>query len=464
MYLDDHPNLCFDTAYGNLGRHGDLGYEGKSIQVCGARFSHGLSAHAPSKVKLSLDPGFQSFSCQVALNDDAPPAVSWADFQVRVDGRLCALEGFVQKGDPPRRLEVSIASAGELELVAETWRWEHCHSVWLDPRLSEKEFTPVPGKLADPLARVEFTVPCPLPRAERCIATIISPGFEDLLEDMLVSLAWRGGVPDALVVVFAIDPSKVCERIAREHGALIVPCERRGPLNSTVKSVLYSVARVIDARQFVCLDADMLVLGEIQPLFAALETTPPGSILVCREGNGHGLRDLNHAIHAVYGGRPADLGRITNGGASDGNFDLPVNDGMFAGGRTALLALDGLLRQWPGARAWVDDRKDVWWRNQFVFNLALARLNCAVELHAGFNLQLNSQEVSLEVNPIGQMDAIWQGQEVRILHFNGNGRHKYLQWREEFHQRAKTAIQGRIPLKAGHHQTNGAEHSRTSDL
>jgi hypothetical protein len=166
----------------------------------------------------------------------------------------------------------------------------------------------------------------------------------------------------------------------------------------------------------------------------------------------------------VYGGRPADLGRITNGGASDGNFDLSVNDGVFAGGRAALLALDGLLRQWSGASAWVDERKDVWWRNQFVFNLALARLDCAVELHPVFNLQLNSQEALLEVSPIGQMDAIWQGQGVRILHFNGHGRHKYLQWRDEFHQRAKAAIQGYGSLKAADLRINGAKHSCGDNL
>ena len=102
------------------------------------------------------------------------------------------------------------------------------------------------------------------------------------------------------------------------------------------KSVLYSVARIIDARKFVCLDADMLlVLGGLAPLFAALEVAPPDSILACREANGHGLRDLNHTIHAVYGGRPSDLHRIMNGANREGNFDLPVNDGLFAGSRGA---------------------------------------------------------------------------------------------------------------------------------
>ena len=35
------------------------------------------------------------------------------------------------------------------------------------------------------------------------------------------------------------------------------------------------------------------------------------------------------------GGRPSDLHRIMNGANREGNFDLPVNDGLFAGGQGA---------------------------------------------------------------------------------------------------------------------------------
>ena len=110
--------------------------------------------------------------------------------------------------------------------------------------------------------------------------------------------------------------------------------------------------------------------------------------------------------------------------AGEGNFDLPVNDGLFAGSRGALLALDGLLRRWPSASAWVDERRDICWRNQFVFNLALARLHCAVELDPVFNIQLNSQDVALSGDGEMPMSAHWRGQPVRVLHFNGGGRQK----------------------------------------
>ncbi|HET7237984.1 MAG TPA: hypothetical protein VFI76_03085, partial [Terrimicrobiaceae bacterium] len=114
----------------------------------------------------------------------------------------------------------------------------------------------------------------------------------------------------------------------------------------------------------------------------------------------------------------------------------------------ALLALDGLLRRWPSAIAWVDERRDIWWRNQFVFNLALARLRCAVELDPVFNIQLNSQDVALSGDRETAMSAHWHGQRVRVLHFNGGGRKKYAQWRAEFHSRARTSLSG-IPNNCG---------------
>lgn len=442
MFLDDHPSLEASVGYGELGRHGQLGYEGKAVLVRGTGFAHALSAHAPSRLRVPLSSPYRSFSCQVALNEDLPGGESWADFHVRVDGHVRGQASHVRRGEPPRSLEVSVDGGRELELVVETTRWEHCHSVWLEPRLSEavaRTGTPV---LEDPLRRAEILVPSPLPRAERCIATVVSAGFEPWLEGLLSSLAWRGGVPEAQRVVLAVEAGPACERIARAHGAVVIPCRRRAALNATVKSVLYSIARLVDARQFVCLDADMLVVGSLAPLFALLDAAPPDAILACREANGHGLRNLDHAIHAVYGGRPTDLQRIMGSVGGEGGYGLPVNDGLFAGNRTALLALDGLLRLWPAAAAWTDERRDVWWRNQFVFNLALAKLNCGVELDPVFNVQLNSQDVALSGNGNGSHPANWRGRPVRVLHFNGQGRHKYAPWRAEFLARSRPMHEG----------------------
>ncbi|MEZ4771301.1 MAG: class I SAM-dependent methyltransferase [Caldilineales bacterium] len=213
-----------------------------------------------------------------------------------------------------------------------------------------------------------------------------------------------------------------------------VQCRPHARVNPTVKAALYSVARIVDAEKFLCLDADMLVLGDLSPIFAALDACPAESILAVREGNARGwhtFRNLQHALTAVYGGHPQDLKRLLGTLNGEGAYELVVNDGLFAGSRSALLTLDGTIRSMPRAVGWTDARRDIWWRNQFVFNLALARLQCGVPLNNTYNIQLNSHDVELEESA-GRMRAVWYGQEARVLHFNGLGRKKYPAWRNRF--------------------------------
>src|SRR5262249_15640367 len=88
-------------------------------------------------------------------------------------------------------------------------------------------------------------------------------------------------------------------------------------------------------------------------------------------------------------------------------------------------------RTMPEAAAWADERGDIWWRNQFVFNLALARLRCGVELDAAYNVQLHTQDVRLRQEG-ARVRADWHGRAVRVLHFSGVGKHKDPEWQGLF--------------------------------
>jgi predicted O-methyltransferase YrrM len=440
-FLDSLTPVDVRVGYGALGLRGELGYDGKPVSVGRKAYAHALSTHPPARLLFDLGGRFEWFSARVALNDDVPRGSSYADFVVAADGRHVAAAPRVAAGEPPRPLNVSVAGAHRLELLVSTSRWHNSHAVWLDPLLGGGDAGGPRRSLTDCLARVDIELPTPAPRARRCVATVVSPGFEHLLEDMLGSLQAHGNCHDALLVVFAIEPDDACRRAAAKYGARLVECRRRAVLNPTVKSVLYSAARVVDAESFLCLDADMLVLGDLRPVFAALEACPRGSVLACREANGEGRTSLSKALAEVYGGRPADIARLAGRGRGEGDYTLVVNDGLYAAGREAMLALDGVIRGWESAVAWVDERADVWWRNQFVFNLALARLGCGVELSGVYNVQLNSQDVEAEVSA-GRARATWRGGQARVLHFNGGGRDKCPELRGRY-------AAAREPLRGG---------------
>lgn len=422
IYLDTIRPVQSIVGYGAVGWRGDLGYEGKSVRVGRTMFHHAISTHPPARLLFPLQGHYNSFCCRVALNDDVPSGRAHADFFVLADGIEVASAAFVESGTSPREISAPITGAQILQLCVRTSRWEYAHAVWLDPVLEAAPAAPV-ASLEDCLGRAEI-LPLPtLPCAERCVATVISPGFAGMADDMLGSLLAHGGCQDALLVLFAINPDEQCRRVAMKYGAVLAPCRARAALNPMSKALLYSAARVIDAKRFVFLDADTLVVGSIEPIFYALDACSENTVLACREGNGHGLTSLRHALETVYGGTPRDL-EILGISAEEAAYPLVVNDGVFAAGRSALLALDGVIRAIPHARAWTDGNMRVWWRNQFVFNLAIARLRCGVELDSVYNLQLHAHNIQ-PVDESVYIDAEWQGRKTRVLHFSGGAKQNY---------------------------------------
>jgi predicted O-methyltransferase YrrM len=428
VYLDSLSPQNVIVGYGALGTGGNLGYEGKHVSVQRRRYDHALSAHPPSGLRFEVGKRFASFSCQVALNDDVPAGASHSDFVVVADGHEVAVESYVRAGEPPRTLVADIAGAEHLELLVRTTKWEYAHAVWLDPQVAD---SPAPvTRLFDCMGRSEINLPRELPHVRRCIATVVSPKFEALLDDMLGSLVAYGYCHDALLVVFVLDGNEACERIAAKYGATVIRCQSRARLNPMSKALMYSTARVVNADYFVCLDADMLILEDLRPVFATLEACPDGKILACREGNSHLSNHLGHALRTIYGGCDADVKTLQITPEEEA-YPWAVNDGIFAGSRSALLALDGSIRAMPQCSAWVDGNPRVSWRNQFIFNLALARLNCGVELDSVYNVQLHTQDVQFSEEG-ARLQAIWRGRPARILHFSGGAKKKYPQWQGRF--------------------------------
>ena len=267
----------------------------------------------------------------------------------------------------------------------------------------------------DPLRRVRvlpFTAP---PHAERCIVSVASAGYAYWLDGFLTSLRKYGHCDDALVCIFAVDADAECRAVIERHRALRIDCEPLARVDSQVKSVLYSAAHLIDAQRFLCLDIDMLVTGELHPLFAAIDEAPRTSIFACRDA--YLPQDLTETLHRYYGGSAVDFG--------EDHFDFVINDGVLAAHRDALLAADAFMRAIPNAAEWADEPGPLVGRNQFLFNLHLARSGMGVELDPTWNLQLHCHDVDIRRDG-ASAQPLWHGRPVHILHFAGHlGKPKY---------------------------------------
>jgi hypothetical protein len=285
-----------------------------------------------------------------------------------------------------------------------------------------------PEGIVDSLGRSRIFPPQPNIETRVCIATVASGGFAEMLDDLLGSLRLHGDCADATIVVFLIDDDPASRSVALRHGARIAECASVAGINTAIKAALYSVAEVIGAEQFVCLDADMLVLASLQPVLAALDVLPDDAILCCTEGDRPHYRDLEHALLTIYGGVTDDFGRLLGDPDGEPRYPFVVNDGFFAASRRALIGLSETLRSMRGVSEWLDERPDIWWRNQFIFNLALARRRCGMRLHPSYNVQLHVQEIDIDWSA-GRARALSNGEPVRVVHFNGVGRNKRASYR-----------------------------------
>ncbi len=405
--LDELEPLQVAVGYGFLGRRGELGYDGATVRVGGRAFASALSTHPPARVRFAVPNGCRRFRSHVAINDDAVGTATDATFTVLADGCIVAEVGPVCAGDALVPLEANIDGAGTVDLVASTSSWPFSHAVWIEPTFDDGIVAASNGPrvVVDPLRRAEISVPVGLQAVRQCIATVASAGFEVWLEDMLASLRANGGCPDALIAIFALDESSSIRDLADRFGAVTVPCRPLRPLDPTAKAVMYSVASVIPAERFLCLDADMLVLADLRPLFDAFDVCPARTMFVCGEGNDHGIPDLASALDMAYGGGPDPSFFARNG--PFGHSRLVVNDGLLAGSRHALAEFERRVGQLPGAVEWVDERGDIRWRNQFVANVALAHMESVVELDPAWNLQLHAQHVDVDGGR-----ATWRGRDV----------------------------------------------------
>jgi hypothetical protein len=194
--------------------------------------------------------------------------------------------------------------------------------------------------------------------------------------------------------------------------------------------VLYSMARAVRANQYLCLDADVLVLDSLAPLFERHAGLGYGKVLVAPEAAAPPPQRLRDALASLYRATPIEVRRLIGRHLRAGAEPHVVNDGVFVADLEALTSVDAILRSEPFVRGWVNARRDVWWRHKAAFNLALARLGAIVPLDAAYNAQLHAVPATGQV-VAGRPHAEWRGQPAWVLHFNGGGRAAYESWRAE---------------------------------
>lgn len=272
------------------------------------------------------------------------------------------------------------------------------------------------GWYYDPLLRTRVRLPLELPMSDRVICTVASCGYDEWLTGMLSSLKRHGNVPDVSIVVFNIGNDSNVQKVAEQWGALNVPVDPIAKPAAWSKSILYSAASLLQRGQIVCLDTDILVMGDISPLFTIIETCEQNSIFVVRDGLSYD--SLRNSWTEIYEGTKAETVRLGLDGPL-GDYKLTVNDGVMAGSCRAFLKLEQAIRCHYLGKWDILERQA--WRNQIFSNLAMAELNCAVELPAQYNAQIHAHASGLVLSEdnIKNVKIFHRNRPVKLMHYTG---------------------------------------------
>ena len=415
MHLDDTTPASITVPFGTLGTHGDLGYHGLTACVQGQSYIHSLSAHPPCTIRYNLGGKYEQFRAACALNDSSDHGLS-ATFHVYADGVLVAVAANISVASGPRNVEANIRGAQFIELRVLTEVTEHCHAVWLNPRV-----------LLNPISEIEgcmggFTIRVPEDpvKAERCIVTVVTPSYIEMTENFLETLHKNGNVNDAVLLIFAFGMRKDDRKRLERFNPIWVDCYS-DKSNILLKTAAYSAPHVVLSDKYLVIDGDMLVINDISQAFEVLDTLASDKIVVCREQGMPGRWNLGYVLFSgerPYFSDPGDhnILRITQ---DEANYRLIINGGIISGTREAWLGVENTMRaMMPESAHWEGKKEGESWREQAILNLALARLDCGVEMDPCYNVQMLSAKVKDQLINDATTHTFC-GRPARILHFNG---------------------------------------------
>jgi len=202
-----------------------------------------------------------------------------------------------------------------------------------------------------------------------------------MVEAMLDTLIAYGQSPEARIVVFAIDGS--FEALAHRGDITCIRCRSTERLSAAVKGAVYSAARFIRANKILAVEADMLVVGSLQPIWAALDVAYPGNILGVRPPGFNQLFSFVDVISSI-GCPKSDVAFLT--GHPTFNCRYWFNGGVIAGDREAFLALDSQMQRLaPFSILWMEGGSTAAYTDESLMNLSVGLLNNAAEISSIFN-------------------------------------------------------------------------------
>jgi hypothetical protein len=382
MYLDQLKPKESSLSYGTLGTKGNMGYQ-IIPSVNGQNYNHCISTHASSIVKYELNGKYNSFHSYVALNDSSSENAS-VEFQVICDGQLKYISSKVKRFEKLRSVNVDISGANILELRCFNFGDPVSHSLWIDPVLNVENINHHIGPFNNTYIDLDFE------KRKSKYASIVfaSEDMAKYLYAFLKTFQKNSNLKDCVNYIVISEESFIVRKIAKHFNAIVIKSNKTN--NYKVKSQIdlkdstYTIAKHIDAENFVISDIDILVNKDLKEAFI------DGKIGICRDANTeeNTFGELISADWSAYKGDEKTLDLLGIHEIEKNHKDI-LNCGLITGSKRELMVLEDELRKLlPSSQFYLCFNNEAWVREQALINLSLIRSNIYKIIDYSFNHQL----------------------------------------------------------------------------
>jgi len=432
MFLDHlTPEKIESSFFGTLGNL----TEEKPVSVNEQFYEHSICVSGRSIIKYKIDHKLKHFNCYVGLHDESDDD-SCINFEIYLDGILSEIAPNVTKNQKIRRLSINIYGANTLTLVTENLNKRNSYPVWIDPILSndyEISVKSASNRLINYLQNKKQT-------CSKCIISICDAKSVKILDNLWSSIILNSNLKDYKFVLLCNKNEIHCfESVIKTFDPIIVNYDNGFKNNIWLKYALYNIAQVVDCKFYLYLDIDMIVLSDLNELFEKANESSEHDLFFVRESNnvvpkGTKLGEVLCNNKMIYFSDESAkfLLKINE---KEYNYDFIINAGLILGNKKGFLGLNNILKSMSlESSLWLDQKKDVDWREQGVVNLAMCRYNRCGELPQKFNFQMLTENAKiLETKNNLKAYCAEKNQEISILHFNGDkGKEKFKKYNTKF--------------------------------
>lgn len=423
MNLQDCELISKEISYGNLGIYGDMGYE-IIPSVNGILYKNIISAHPNSSIKYKIPKDSTFFSCKIALNDSSEEFSS-CNFEIYVDEELRFsshnLGKFVIS-----HAEIILDNNSEIELVCKIQNKIICHGLWIDASFNNK-----PKYVLDSINKTRIKSKYHKEKYENVIASYLDTNFIKYAKTLKDSILKN--TKSNIKFVYFIEEKEDLIKYCLENDATYLfitdihdkDISEKGQESIYHKASTYSVAKFINAENYIILDLDMICVSNIQNLIERINVTTD-EILVCKDSHTEGLSfgDLIVSSWSAYKGNK-NCKHILNLNEAELKSILIINSGLIAGKKKALLSIEDQINRIAPLSLYYLSENNNPIREQAIFNLALIKYNKYQILHKKYNLQAIWEEILIE-SENNEVRAYSEDFSPCLIHFNGPDSKKIL--------------------------------------